>query len=177
MSGDRRRELLALYVAWITVFGAAFAGGGVAFGLLVDGESIGTSDSPNVLAAVDDIGAISDVGNEPGNVGDGVGSAGNDTDTLPASDDDATDSDPAPVSGCPVVIDEPSTDPDGDGRCEDVDGDGDLDGDDVGELIEHLDDDVVQENVRAFDFSGDGTVDMVDVGTLAFEADEGGEDA
>ena len=55
---------------------------------------------------------------------------------------------------------------DGDGFYEDVNGDGQLTLDDPTLLAEHLEEPVVQENWRAFDYNNDGLVDFDDVLTL-----------
>jgi hypothetical protein len=75
-----------------------------------------------------------------------------------------------PPASKPVVGDAPPRDPDDDGRCEDVDGDGEVDVVDVQALFAHRESGVVQSNPRAFDFSdpptGDGEVNVVDVQAL-----------
>ncbi|WP_276252663.1 endo-1,4-beta-xylanase [Halomontanus rarus] len=58
------------------------------------------------------------------------------------------------------------TDPDGDGRYEDVNGNGRTDSSDVVDLFEHLETPAVQNDVDAYDFSGDGEVTITDVVTL-----------
>jgi hypothetical protein len=60
----------------------------------------------------------------------------------------------------------PATDPDGDGRFEDVNGDGDVDTVDVQALFAHRDDEAVRNNAEAFDFNRDGAADVVDVQAL-----------
>jgi alkaline phosphatase D len=55
------------------------------------------------------------------------------------------------------------TDPDGDGRYEDLNGDGLVDYDDVRTLIENVREDSVRENVPAYDFDEDGDLDVYDV--------------
>ena len=72
----------------------------------------------------------------------------------------------------PVVGNSPPTDPDGDGRYEDINGDGTFDIVDVQALFANLDSDVVQNNPEAFDFNGDGQVDVVDVQALFAELNE-----
>jgi hypothetical protein len=66
----------------------------------------------------------------------------------------------------PVVIDDPATDPDGDGVYEDVNGDGEFNIVDVSQFLREFDGETVQSNAAAFDFSGDGTVNIVDVSSL-----------
>ncbi|WP_211611407.1 5'-nucleotidase C-terminal domain-containing protein [Halorientalis persicus] len=58
------------------------------------------------------------------------------------------------------------TDPDGDGRYEDVNGNGRLDYDDVATLFEALDSEAVQGYPTAYDFNGNGQIDFDDVVTL-----------
>ena len=60
----------------------------------------------------------------------------------------------------------PPADLDGDGRYEDVNGDGVFNIVDVQALFANLDDPVVQNNPDAFDFNGDGVVNVVDVQRL-----------
>lgn len=61
------------------------------------------------------------------------------------------------------------TDPDDDGRFEDVDGDGAVDRDDVQTLAANLTDPAVQGDQAAYDYNGNGRVDFADVVTLADE--------
>ncbi|WP_435065509.1 CARDB domain-containing protein [Halobaculum sp. EA56] len=58
------------------------------------------------------------------------------------------------------------TDPDLDGRLEDVNGNGRVEFDDVVELLENLNDPAVTEHPAAFDFNGNGRLDYDDVVTL-----------
>jgi hypothetical protein len=58
------------------------------------------------------------------------------------------------------------TDPDSDGRYEDINGDGESDIVDVQALFKNSDDETIQNNPDAFDFNGDGSVDVVDVQKL-----------
>ena len=78
----------------------------------------------------------------------------------------------APSAGPPAVLasSAPPTDPDGDGRYEDVNGDGSVDVLDVQTLFVGLDSDAVRDNPQAFDFSGDGTVSVVDIQALFAES-------
>lgn len=57
----------------------------------------------------------------------------------------------------------PSRDLDGDGRCEDANGNGRLDFDDVVDLFDALDSSTVTENATRFDFNGNGGADMADI--------------
>lgn len=68
----------------------------------------------------------------------------------------------------PSVVDDGTlpTDPDSDGRYEDVNGDGVVNVVDVQALFDSLGDPTVQKNPAAFDFSGDGRVGVVDVQRL-----------
>ncbi|WP_276252664.1 family 43 glycosylhydrolase [Halomontanus rarus] len=70
--------------------------------------------------------------------------------------------------GPPAVTDNASTptDPDGDGRYEDINGNGRTDSSDVVQFFEHIDDDVFQENAEWFDFNGSGSVGVDDVVAL-----------
>ena len=52
---------------------------------------------------------------------------------------------------------------DGDGKTEDINGNGRLDFADLVALFEHLDSSAVQDNPEYFDFNGNGEVDMADV--------------
>jgi hypothetical protein len=68
----------------------------------------------------------------------------------------------------------PPADLDGDAFYEDVDGDGELTPADPVLLGEHLEEPVVQENWRAFDYNNDGLVDFDDVLTLRAWAEDDG---
>jgi PKD repeat protein len=70
------------------------------------------------------------------------------------------------VSGCPTVDGVESSDPDGDGLCEDLNGNGRTDFDDVNTLFDNLQSSDVRDNVSAFDFNGNGRIDFDDVNTL-----------
>ncbi|MFC3957393.1 alkaline phosphatase PhoX [Halovivax cerinus] len=93
-----------------------------------------------------------------------------------AFDDDAgapiePDSKPGVVVvGPPPIGDGPGgdapTDPDGDGKFEDVNGNGRLDYDDVVTLFSHLEDDAVELDPEAFDFNENGRIDYDDVDAL-----------
>ncbi|MFB6185153.1 MAG: dockerin type I domain-containing protein [Haloarculaceae archaeon] len=61
-------------------------------------------------------------------------------------------------------------DPDGDGRFEDVDGDGIVDGNDVGALLAHVNDPAVQDAGSAYDYDGNGNVTVDDAMALENES-------
>ncbi|MGB9956382.1 S8 family serine peptidase [Haloferax prahovense] len=63
----------------------------------------------------------------------------------------------------------PPTDPDGDGRYEDINGDGNVTLADVQALFAHRDAEAVESTPEAFDFSGNGRVNVVDVQALFAE--------
>ncbi len=75
--------------------------------------------------------------------------------------------DPIPPIG---DFENPPTDPDNDGKYEDVNGDGEVNVGDAQALFANSGDPVVQGNVAAFDFNGDGSVNVGDAQTL-FAAD------
>jgi hypothetical protein len=58
------------------------------------------------------------------------------------------------------------TDPDGDGKYEDVNGDGSVNVGDAQAIFAKSDDPVVQNNIDAFDYNGDGSVNVGDAQTL-----------
>jgi subtilisin family serine protease len=62
------------------------------------------------------------------------------------------------------------TDPDGDGRYEDIDGDGEVTMDDVQAFSQMLHSDKVQNNPQFFDFNNDGDVSVADLQMLFDEA-------
>ena len=66
----------------------------------------------------------------------------------------------------PVVGDSPPTDPNGDGRYEDVNGDGEVNYADVVDLFEQFDSAAVRDNPEAFDFNGNGRLDFDDIVAL-----------
>jgi len=71
------------------------------------------------------------------------------------------------VTGPPTVVgDEGPTDPDGDGRYEDLNGNGRMDYDDVKLLFENIDSDSVTLNKSAYDFNENGKLDYDDVVSL-----------
>jgi alkaline phosphatase D len=63
----------------------------------------------------------------------------------------------------PVVGSDAPTDPDRDGRYEDLNGNGRLDYDDVVELFERIDADSVRLNEAAYDFNENGKLDFDDI--------------
>ncbi|MFC4405905.1 thermonuclease family protein [Haloarchaeobius iranensis] len=58
------------------------------------------------------------------------------------------------------------TDPDGDGVYEDLNGNGQLDFDDVAVFFEHREEDAIQDYVDSFDFNDNGRIDFDDITTL-----------
>ncbi|WP_135820010.1 thermonuclease family protein [Halostella litorea] len=84
-----------------------------------------------------------------------------------AAIDAATDTGTVTVSSVGRVGDNDlPTDPDGDGKYEDLNGNGELDFDDVVVFFDHRDDDAVANNPGAFDFNGNGRVDFDDINSL-----------
>ncbi|MFH5801980.1 malectin domain-containing carbohydrate-binding protein [Haladaptatus sp. CMAA 1911] len=63
----------------------------------------------------------------------------------------------------PIVGDKSPTDPDDDGKYEDINGDGEENYDDVVDFFHNYDDSVVQENPDAFDFNENGQLDFDDI--------------
>jgi hypothetical protein len=111
----------------------------------------------------------------PGNVSVGVGGLGTRQVTvrdLPLGERLFTDGLPGgnPASGVP-------TDPNGDGRLEDLDGNGQFEFVDVIEFVFALDGllsaDLAASQRAAIDFDGDGNVDFVDVIELVFQLPSG----
>ena len=80
----------------------------------------------------------------------------------PSNGDDDDGGDGLP----PVGGDSPPTDPDGDGRYEDVNGDGEVTYADVVDLFENFDGSAVQDNPDAYDFNGNGRLDFDDITAL-----------
>ena len=68
-----------------------------------------------------------------------------------------------PGAQCPTVDGTETTDPDGDGLCEDLNGNDRQDFDDVVDLFDNISDSDVTDNPDAFDFNGNGRVDFDDV--------------
>jgi PKD repeat protein len=64
---------------------------------------------------------------------------------------------------CPTVDGTETTDPDGDGLCEDLNGNDRKDFDDVVDLFDNISDSDVTDNPEAFDFNGNDRVDFDDV--------------
>jgi hypothetical protein len=75
---------------------------------------------------------------------------------------ETSDDGPGPVGG----FENAPTDPDGDGKYEDVNGDGSVDVGDAQAIFSNAQDPVVQNNVAAFDYNGDGSVDVGDAQAL-----------
>jgi len=82
--------------------------------------------------------------------------------TLAADCGDVT----ATEAACPTVDGTTTTDSDGDGRCEDFNGNGRADFDDVTTFFENVDAAAVDENPSAFDFNGNGRIDFDDIRAL-----------
>lgn len=70
------------------------------------------------------------------------------------------------ASGCPTVDGTETSDPDGDGLCEDLNGNGRMDFDDVNTYFDNFQSEDVRDNVSAFDFNNNGRIDFDDVNTL-----------
>jgi len=86
---------------------------------------------------------------------------------------DMTVEDPSALAGVPieppaVIGDNTPTDPDGDGRVEDIRGDGEFDAADVQALFDNLDNPAVQRNAENYNFSGGSSeeVTVFDVQSL-----------
>ncbi|WP_226040630.1 alkaline phosphatase PhoX [Natrinema sp. DC36] len=73
---------------------------------------------------------------------------------------------PPPIGGGPGGSGRAPTDPDGDGRFEDTNGNGRLDYDDVVLLFDHIEDDSVTLNADAYDFNENGRIDYDDIDEL-----------
>ena len=69
---------------------------------------------------------------------------------------------PDPIDG----FENAPTDPDGDGKYEDINGDGDVNVGDAQAIFANAQDPVVQNNVAAFDFNDDGSVNVGDAQAL-----------
>jgi hypothetical protein len=111
-----------------------------------------------------------------------MGAGSTDIDTSASLDDDNGNAiDVEPRSGLamtgPASIGSSGAspqDPDGDGRYEDVNGNGRVDYDDVVTLFNNLENSNVKSNARAFDFNGNEQLDYADLVTLYEEAGVGG---
>jgi len=73
---------------------------------------------------------------------------------------------PPPIGGGPGGSGRAPTDPDGDGRFEDSNGNGRLDYNDVVLLFDHIEDDSVTLNADAYDFNENGRIDYDDIDEL-----------
>jgi hypothetical protein len=93
-------------------------------------------------------------------VTDDDGSTATDTVSVTVQDTDADG--PGPVGD----FENAPTDPDGDGKYEDVNGDGNVDVLDAQAIFANTQDPVVQNNVASFDFNDDGSVDVLDAQAL-----------
>jgi len=158
-------------------------------------EALGLTASPEVsddgstveLRAADTENAV-----EPGEMdvtlatleleGTGTGTTDLVVDVQEMDDDDGSSIDVQARSGLLVTGPQPvddgpgegpgrraPTDPDGDGRFEDLNGNGRLDYDDVVLLFENIDSDAVRLNESAYDFNENGQIDYDDVVTLLEE--------
>jgi hypothetical protein len=78
------------------------------------------------------------------------------------NDPSQVDTGPGPIGD----FDSAPTDPDGDGKYEDVNGDGSVNVGDAQAIFANTGDPVVQNNVAAFDFNGDGSVNVGDAQAL-----------
>jgi hypothetical protein len=78
------------------------------------------------------------------------------------NDPSQVDTGPGPVGD----FDDAPTDPDGDGKYEDVNGDGNVDVLDAQAIFANSQDSEVQNNVAAFDFNDDGSVNVLDAQAL-----------
>mgnify|MGYP006290704991 CR=1 FL=1 len=95
------------------------------------------------------------------------GSAIDPADDSPVSDtDDLTVTVSSPGPGPVADFANAPMDPDGDGKYEDVNGDGDVNVGDAQAIFANTDDPVVQDYVAAFDFNGDGSVNVGDAQAL-----------
>ena len=109
----------------------------------------------------------------------GMGAGSTDIDTSASLDDDNGNAiDVEPRSGLamtgPASIGSSGAspqDPDGDGRYEDVNGNGRVDYDDVVTLFNNLENSNVKSNARAFDFNGNEQLDYADLVVLYEEID------
>ena len=90
-----------------------------------------------------------------------------DVEFVPWSVEPVRGGDPVCIGG-KTIGDLPNqpTDPDGDGRYEDLNGDGESDIADVQAMFANRDDELIRGNPDAFDFNDDGTADVVDVQRL-----------
>ncbi|QLK25916.1 DUF839 domain-containing protein [Natrinema zhouii] len=111
----------------------------------LEGVGTGTTDiTVDVQALDDDDGAAIDPQRRPGVVVTG----------------------PPPIGGGPGGSGRAPTDPDGDGRFEDVNGNGRLDYNDVVLLFDHIEDDSVTLNADAYGFNENGRIDYDDIDEL-----------
>jgi PKD repeat protein len=95
-------------------------------------------------------------------VSDGAGATDAATRTVAVGSSGGGGDAPSPVGGSSAA----PRDPDGDGRYEDVDGDGTVGVGDVATLFYNLDGAAVGDAPDAFDFNGDGSCDVIDVSAL-----------
>ncbi|PGF15291.1 hypothetical protein CP556_03530 [Natrinema sp. CBA1119] len=109
----------------------------------LEGVGTGTTDITVDVQALDDDGVAIEPQRRPGVVVTG----------------------PPPIGG-PGGSSRAPTDPDGDGRFEDVNGNGRLDYNDVVLLFDHIEDDSVTLNADAYDFNENGRIDYDDIDEL-----------
>lgn len=107
--------------------------------------------------------------------GEETGTTGITIDTATVGDDGGTEYTVSETQSATVEVTEgidvtgdgtPATDTDGDGKLEDVNGDGESDVLDVQAFFENLDAEAAQNNPAAFDFNDDGDVSILDVQAL-----------
>jgi len=117
--------------------------------LTVEADAAGTTDLRITAAAVGDESGDGYVLEGPGNASLSVQSRPQVPTVVPGGD--------------------PVTDPDGDGRYEDVNGDGSLDVIDAAEFLTRFESRPVTDNPGLFNFDGTGSVDILDVAALLEE--------
>jgi len=107
--------------------------------------------------------------------GEATGTTGITIDTATIGDEGGTEYTVSETQSATVEVTEgidvtgdgtPATDTDGDGKLEDVNGDGESDVLDVQAFFENLDAEAAQNNPAAFDFNDDGDVSILDVQAL-----------
>jgi PKD repeat protein len=86
----------------------------------------------------------------------------NDNAKISAVKVEQVDEGPGPITD----FENAPTDPDGDGKYEDVNGDGSVNVGDAQALFANTDDAEIQDNPKAFDFNDDGSVNVGDAQAL-----------